>query len=133
MECEMESMRQNNVWDLVELPHGINAIGSKWVFKQKSDANGRINRYKARLVAKGFTQKYGLIYDETFCPVVRFESVRTIIALAAKYELKLHQMDATTAFLNGELKEDIFMKQPEGFAEQGKENLVCKLKKSLYG
>ena len=103
------------------------------MFKKKSDAEGKVERYKARLVAQGFAQKYGQDYDETFCPVVRFESVRTVIALAAKYGLKLHQMDITTAFLNGDLKESIYMKQPEGSAIKGKEKLVCKLKKCLYG
>ena len=93
----------------------------------------RINQYKACFVAKGFTQKYGLDYDETFFPVVRFESVRSIIALAARHGLKLHQMDVRTALLNGQLKEGIYMKQPEGFAEKEKEHLVCKLKRSLYG
>ena len=98
-----------------------------------SDAEGKVERYKARLVAQGFAQRHGQDYDETFCPVVRFESVRTVIALAAKYGLKLHQMDITTAFLNGDLKESIYMKQPEGYAVKGKEKLVCKLKESLYG
>ena len=108
-------------------------VGCKWVFKKKSDAEGKVERYKTRLVAQGFAQKYGQDYDETFCPVVWFESVRTVIALAAKYGLKLHQMDITTAVLNGDLKESIYMKQPEGCAVKGKEKLVCKLKKSLYG
>ena len=92
-----------------------------------------MERHKARLVAQGFSQKFGDEYDETFCPVVRFESVRTIIALAAQHGLKLHQMDVTTAFLNGELKEEIYMKQPEGFIAKGKEHLVCKLNRSIYG
>ena len=133
MKSEMKSLMQNEVWDLVELPNGRSAVGCKWVFKKKSDAEGKVERYKARLVAQGFAQRYGQDYDETFCPVVRFESVRTVIALAAKYGLKLHQMDITTAFLNGDLKESIYMKQPEGYAIKGKEKLVCKLKKSLYG
>ena len=78
-------------------------------------------------------QKPGVDYDETFCPVIRFESVRTVIALTAKHDLKLHQLDITTAFLNGELNEDIYMKQPEEFEVKGKEHLVCKLNRSLYG
>ena len=88
------------------------------MYKTKCDANGNVERYKARLVAQGYSQKYGIDYDETFSPVVRFESVRTVIALAAKYNLELHQMDVKTAFLNGELKEDIYMKQPEGFIKK---------------
>ena len=85
------------------------------------------------MVAQGFSQTFGDDYDETFSPVARFESIRTVIALAAKYGLKLHQMDVTTAFLNGDLKEEVYMQQPEGFVEKGKEHLVCKLRRSIYG
>ena len=92
-----------------------------------------MERYKARLVAQGFSQKFGTDYDETFCPVVRMESLRTLIALAIQNGLKLHQIDVTTAFLNGELKEEVFMKQPEGFIVKGQEHLVCRLKRSIYG
>ena len=86
-----------------------------------------MKQHKVRLVAQGFLQKHGVDYDETFCAVVRFESVRTVIALAAKHDLKLHQLDITTAFLNVELNENIYMKQLEGFEVKGKEHLVCKL------
>lgn len=133
MTNEIGSLAENDVWDLVTLPEGRKAIGSKWIYKTKLDADGNIERYKARLVAQGFNQKYGIDYDETFSPVVRFESIRTVIALAANYALKVHQMDVKTAFLNGELKEEIFMKQPEGFVSKGEENLVCKLQRSIYG
>lgn len=92
-----------------------------------------MERYKVRLDARGFTQKFVEDYDETFSPVVRFESFRSLVALAAKCKLQLHQMDVTTAFLHGLLKEDVCMKQPDGFVEKGKENLACKLKRSLYG
>ena len=129
----MESLRTHDVWDLVELPRDRKAVGSKWVYKVKKNADGSVERYKARLVAQGFTQKFGIAYDETFCPVVRFESVRTVIALAVQYGLKLHQMDVATAFLNGELKEEVYMKQPEGFETEGQEHLVCRLKQSIYG
>jgi hypothetical protein len=87
----------------------------------------------ARLVAQGFSQTFDDDYDETFSPVARFESVRTVIALAAQYGLKLHQMDVTTAFLNGDLKEEVYMKQPEGFIEKRNEHLVCRLRRSIYG
>ena len=123
----MESLHTNEVWDLVELPCGRKAIGCMWVFKWKHDVDGSMEQHQ------GFNQKYGVDYDETFCPVVRFESVRTIIALTAKYDLKQHQSDITTALLNGELKKDIYMKQPEGFMMKGKEHYECKLKWSLYG
>ena len=133
MDKEIQSIRDNDVWDLVELPKQRTAIGCKWIFKRKPAADGSIERYKARLVAQGFSQQYGLDYDETFCPVVRFESLRTLIAFSVQNNFQLHQMDFTSAFLNGDLEEEIYMKQPEGFIEPGKENLVCKLKHSLYG
>ena len=113
MKNEIDSLKGNDVWDLMKLPEGRKAIGSKWVFKTKHDAEGNIERYKARLVAQGYNRKYGIDYDEKFCPVVRFESIRTVIALAAIHNLKLRQLDITTAFLNGWLKEDIYMKQPK--------------------
>ena len=133
MQKEMDSIYSNDVWDLVELPKDCQPVGSKWVFKQKTNADGSIDRYKARLVAQGFSQQCGRDYDETFSPVIRFESLRTLIALAVQKGLTLHQLDITAAFLNGELKEDVFMRQPEGFIDDGKEYLVCKLKHSLYG
>ena len=101
---------------------------------QSQDWGRWFNRtYKARLVAQGFSQKYGDDYDETFCPVVRLESLCVLIALAVHHGLKLHQVDVTTVFLNGELEEEVYMRQPEGFITDGEEHLVCKLKKSIYG
>ena len=133
MKDEINSLKRNNVWDLIQLPEGRKAIGCKWLYKIKYNADGNVERYKARLVAQGFNQRYWIDYEETFSPVVRFESVRTVIALATKYGLELHQMDVKAAFLNGELKEDIYMKQPEVFIEKDKDILVCKLRKSIYG
>ena len=133
MQSEMKSLNENQVWELVELPKGRKAIGCKWIFKTKIDGDGNIERYKARLVAQGYSQKFGVDYDQTFSPVVSFESIRSIAAIAAKNGLKLHQMDVKTAFLNGELSEEIFLKQPEGFIVKGFENHVCKLKRSIYG
>jgi len=133
MKEELKSMQQNEVWDLVELPHGCKRVGCKWVFKTKHDSSGNIERYKARLVAKGYTQKDGVDYKETFSPVSKKDSLRIIMALVAHYDLELHQMDVKTAFLNGDLDEDVYMDQPEGFSVEGKEQLVCKLKKSIYG
>ena len=132
MNLEMEAMQSNNVWSLVKQPADQKVVGSKWIFKRKLDSDGSVCSYKARLVAKGFQQQEGINYDETFSPVVRFESVRTILALAATHELHVHQMDVSTAFLNGELDEDVFMTQPEGFSNTNS-NLVCKLNKSIYG
>ena len=133
MESEMKSLNKNKVWELVKLPKGRKAIGCKWIFKTKIDGDGNIERYKARLVAQGYTQKFGVDYDQTFSPVVSFESIRSIISIAAKNGLKLHQIDVKTAFLNGELSEEICLKQPEGFVSKGYEDYVCKLKRSIYG
>ena len=134
MEIEIKSIQENDVWDLVELPKHRKAIGNKWVFNKRNiGVDGSVERYKARLVAQGFSQRYCLDYDETFCPVVRFNLLLTLISLAAQNGLKLHQMVVTAAFLNGDLKEEVCMNQPEGFIEDGKEHLVCKLKHSLYG
>ncbi len=103
MEREMESLRENEVWELVKLPLNKKVVGSKWVFKIKMNDNGKVNRYKARLVAQGNSQTKGMDYDETFSPVVRMESLQTIVSLAACNGLELHQLDVTTAFLNGKL------------------------------
>lgn len=130
---EMASIMAANTWELVELPPGRKPIGCKWVFKLKLNPDNSIERYKARLVAKGYTQKEGIDYEETFAPVVRFPSVRILLSIAATEDMEVHQMDIKTAFLHGELEEEIFMKQPEGFEETGQENLVCRLIKSLYG
>jgi hypothetical protein len=112
---------------------GRQAIGCKWVFKIKRHADGSIDRYKARLVAKGYSQKEGLDYKETFAPVAKFASIRTLLALAAHQDYEVHQMDVKTAFLNGDLDVDLYMQQPEGFVVAGQEELVCKLRKSIYG
>ena len=133
MEEEVKSKHKNEVWELIEAPQDRQVIGSKWVFKRKIDSGGSVELYKACLVAQSFTQKPGLDYDETFCPVVRFESRHTLATMAVQDGLILHQMDVTSAFLNGTLSEEVYMKQPEGFIEKGKENLVCKLKHSIYG
>ena len=133
MKTEIDSLWDNRVWELVELPEGRKPVGSKWVFKVKTNADGSIERGKACLVAQGYSQKEGLDYDETFNPVVRSESVRSVIALASKNGLKLHQVDITTAFLNGDLEEEVYMRQPEDFLLDGQEHLVCRLKRSIYG
>uniref|UniRef100_A0A1J3K4I8 Retrovirus-related Pol polyprotein from transposon TNT 1-94 n=2 Tax=Noccaea caerulescens TaxID=107243 RepID=A0A1J3K4I8_NOCCA len=130
---EIDSMVKNGVWDIVPLPEGHKAVGCKWIFKTKLDCNGNVERYKARLVAKGFNQKEGIDYCETFSPVSRKDSLRIILALVAQYDLELHQMDVKTAFLNGDLEEEVYMRQPEGFIIEGQEDMVCKLKKSIYG
>ena len=94
---------------------------------------GEVERFKGHLVAKGYSQRYGIDYDETFPPVVRLSSLRTLLAYAVQKKMLIHQMDVVTAFLNGELGEEIYMQQPEGYVEPGSEDMLCKLKKSLYG
>ena len=132
-DSEYESLRKNDTWDVVPLPKGRKAIGCRWVFRVKENQNGEVERFKARMVAKGFSQKYGIDYEETFAPVAKFTSIRTVLSMAAKHSLKLHQMDVKTAFLNGVLDEDIYMVQPDGYVDEDHPNYVCKLKRSLYG
>eukprot|EP00731_Ephydatia_muelleri_P020359 Em0013g86a len=132
-DSEYQSLMQNETWERVELPKGRKPVGCKWVFKAKRGSDGKVQRFKARLVAKGFTQKHGIDYDETFSPVVRFTSVRTLLAFAVQNGMMVHQMDVVTAFLNGTLEEEIYMEQPPGYIKKGEEHLVCKLKKSIYG
>lgn len=131
MDDEMQSHRINGTWTLVDLPNGRKPIKAKWVFKTKKNEDGNIVRHKARLVAKGCSQKYGIDYGETFSPVVRYNSIRFLIAYAVKARLKIHHMDAITAFLQGELDEIIFMEQPEEY-EDGTRR-VCRLNKAVYG
>ena len=128
---EMDSLLEHDTWSLTKPPLGRKIIGSKWVFKIKHDENGE--RYKCWLVAQGYTQAQGIDYHKTFAPVARFGSIRTLLAIAAKRKMYVHQMDVHTAFLNGKLDEDIFMSQPEGFEVEGKEDMVCHLRHSLYG
>jgi hypothetical protein len=123
----------NNTWTLVPLPIDRKPVSCKWVFKIKQSANGEVEQYKARLVARGFTQTYGVDYNETFALVAKLTSIRCILALATLEDIKIHQMDVKTAFLNDELEEEIYMEQPQGFVHQGGEHLVCKFHKSLYG
>ena len=119
MKDEMESMRINQVWELVDLPLERKSIGNKWVLKIKRKADGSIDKYKAQLVAKGYTQREGVNYEETFSLVLRFSSIRLILAMVASLYLELQQMDMKTAFLNGELDEEIFMDQLIGFVVKG--------------
>jgi hypothetical protein len=133
MEDEMKSMSSNDVWDLVEIPKGAKIVGCKWVYKIKCDSRGNIEKYKARLMAKGYTQIEGVDYNETFSLVSCKDSFRIIMALVAHFDLELQQMDVKTAFLNGDLEEDVYMKQPKGFVVNGKEHMGCRLKKSIYG
>ena len=130
---EMDSLLSNNTWILVDLPPGSKPIGCKWVFRKKYATDGSVQTFKARLVAKGFRQKEGIDYFDTYAPVARITSIRVLLALASMFDLCVHQMDVKTAFLNGDLNEEVYMDQPEGFVLPGNEKKVCKLTRSLYG
>ncbi|CAI7877216.1 unnamed protein product [Closterium sp. NIES-53] len=131
MESELKIIDENGTWELVELPEGGKAITSKWLFKIKSDADGKIECYKSRLLEKGYQQKEKVDYQELFAPVVKPTTLRTLLAGAAIKGWVVKQMDVTTAFLNGVLEEEIFMAQPEGFDDGS--GRVLKLKRALYG
>ncbi|GKD64373.1 retrotransposon protein, putative, ty1-copia subclass [Tanacetum coccineum] len=124
-------MKDNEVWDLVDPPSNGNTVGSKWLFKKKTDMDGAVHTFKARLVAKGFTQTYGVDYEETFSPVADIRAIWILIAITTFYDYEIWQMDVKTAFLNGHLFEEVYMVQPEGFVNP--KYPVCKLKCSIYG
>jgi transposase InsO family protein len=132
MKSEMGSMYENQVWTLVELPNDRKAVENKWIFKKKTDADGNVTVYKARLVAKGFRQIQGVDYDETFSPVAMLKSVRILLAIAAFFDYEIWQMDVKTAFLNGNIEEELYMVQPEGFVDPKDAKKVCKLQRSIY-
>lgn len=127
MENEIESVERNQTWRLTELPAGKKAIGLKWVYKVKKDASGKVVKHKARIVAKGYVQQQGRDFDEIFAPVTRLETVRLLLALAAKNSWEVHHLDVKSAFLNGEIQEEVYVTQPEGFEKKGKEHLVYRL------
>jgi len=134
MHDEIESLHKNDTWELVRLPKGYRVVGCKWVYKKKEGKPDVENtRLKAHLVTKGYSQKQGVDFNGVFSPVVRHTSIHVLLALVALQDLELEQLDVKTAFLHGELEEQIYMQQTEGFIVPGKENYVCHLKKSLYG
>lgn len=133
MQEEMQSLHDNHTYDLVELPKGKRALKCKWVYKLKTEEKNSLPRYKARIVVKGCNQKKGIDFDEIFSPVVKMSSIRVVMGLAACLDLEVEQLDVKTTFLHGDLEEEIYMEQPEGFKVAGKEHLVCRLEKSLYG
>ena len=127
-DSEVKSLKDNGTWVLENLPEGRTAIGCRWVFKIKEDG-----RYKARLVAKGYAQAPGIDFNETFAPVAKFTTLRTLLALSAENDWELEGMDVKTAFLHSELAESIYMEIPEGLRSEGEYSprLVCRLVKTI--
>ncbi|KAG9441314.1 hypothetical protein H6P81_017168 [Aristolochia fimbriata] len=132
MKDEMLLLEENQTWELVKIPAKKKVLQNKWIFRVKQEA-GSVQRYKARLVVKGFGQREGIDFHDIFAPVVKMTSIRTILSIVAVKGLYLEQLDVKTAFLHGDLEEEIYMRQPSGFEVIGKESWVCKLKRSLYG
>ncbi|GJR29538.1 ribonuclease H-like domain, reverse transcriptase, RNA-dependent DNA polymerase [Tanacetum coccineum] len=133
MKIKLDSINKNNTWTLTTLPPNQKAIGLKWFFKTKRDAKGNIIKYKARLVAKGYVQDQGIDFYKVFALVAQIETVRLILALAAYHGWQVHHLDVKLAFLHGDLKEEVYVTQPEGFVQQGNSGKVYKLTKALYG
>jgi hypothetical protein len=130
---EIQAIEDNHTWVLTNLPPGRKAIGLKWVFKVKRDEKGSVVKHKARLVVKGYSQQQGVDYEEIFTPVARLEAVRLLLALAANQGWEVHHMDVKSAFLNGDLMEEVYVSQPPGFVVTRREDKVLKLRKALYG
>ncbi|KAI3788698.1 hypothetical protein L2E82_01471 [Cichorium intybus] len=130
---ELRAIERNKTWKLEVLPQDKKAISLKWLFKTKYNSDGSVQKHKARLVARGYVQEQGVDFDESFSPVARFETVRMIVALAAQLQWTVFQFDVKSAFLNGDLKEELYVYQPEGFVIKGEESKVYKLNKALYG
>ena len=132
MDDEIDCLNKNETWTLTELPEGKTAIGCKWVYKAKTDEHGVVTRYKARLVAQGYSQKYGEDYDEVFAPVAKSTTLRALLTIAGREKMIVNHYDIQSAYLNADVSHEVYMKQPDGYVH-GKNNLVCKLNKNLYG
>ena len=135
MKEELEKLIRRSTWKIVPKPEGSNIVGSKWVFRLKKDTNGNVTSHRARLVAQGFTQVHGVDFDDTFAPIARMVSIRTVLALAARLDWEIHQVDVKSAYLYGELNDDevIYMKPPPGKIKICKDGYVLRLLKALYG
>nr|GEX25025.1 hypothetical protein [Tanacetum cinerariifolium] len=132
MNAEMQSVYDNKVWGLVVLPPNAKVVKSKWIYKKKTNMDGKVHIYKAQLVAKVYTQTYGVDYEETFTPVADIRAIRIVIAIAAYYDYEIWQMDIKIVFLNGFLEKEIYMEQLEGFIDPNHPRKVCKLQRSIY-
>jgi hypothetical protein len=130
---EMTSLDNNEAWDLVEFPIGINPIGRKWAFKRKLNAEAKVEKYKAQLVEKGYSQVEGIDFGEIFSPVSKLTSIRFLLSIVVAFDFEVEKMDVKTTFLHGDLEEEIYMKQSEDFVVKGNKELVCKMENSMYG
>ncbi|KAA0037650.1 gag-pol polyprotein [Cucumis melo var. makuwa] len=133
MQEELLQFKRNNVWTMVPKPDGANVIGTKWIFKNKTDESGSIIRNKARLIAQGYAQVEGVDFDETFALVARLEAIRLLLSISCFRKFKLFRMDVKSAFLNGYLNEEVYVAQPKGFVDSEFPQYVYKLNKALYG
>jgi hypothetical protein len=133
MDEEIRCIERNQTWKLVDVPDDKDVISVKWIYKTKQDAEGKVQKYKARLVARGFTQQPGIDFNETFAPVACMDTVRTVLAIVAQYKWPVYQMDVKSTFLNGNLEEEVYVEQPQGYEVPGQEDKVYRLKKALYG
>ncbi|KAJ9547665.1 hypothetical protein OSB04_020208 [Centaurea solstitialis] len=133
MDAEMAAILSNYTWDLVPKPSDANIVGNRWLFRHKFDSNGRLERYKARLVAQGFSQQPGLDFDDTFSPVVKPATIRTVLSISISRNCPIHQLDVKNAFLHGDLTETVYMRQPPGYVNNSFPDHVCRLRKALYG
>jgi histone deacetylase 1/2 len=133
MDQEIAALHHNHTWDLVAKPSDVNIIGCKWVYKLKHKPDESIDRYKDRLVAKGYHQTLGLDYFETFSPIVKVATIHIILTIALSSKWKVRQLDVYNVFLNGELKEQVYMSQPLGYVDTKFPTKVCRLRKALYG
>lgn len=133
MDAEILSIEKNDTWKLVYLPTGARKVGIKWIYKTKYNEAGEVDKHKARLVAKGYSQRQGIDFSEVYAPVARMDTIRVMIALAAQRGWTIFQLDVKSAFLHGELMEDVYVEQPLGYEKKGEEDKVYKLQKALYG
>ncbi|KAD3338662.1 hypothetical protein E3N88_34183 [Mikania micrantha] len=133
MTDEFQALLENNTWELVPRNNQMNVVRSMWIFKHKLNSNGSLERYKARLVCDGSSQQVGIDCGDTFSPVVKPATIRTVLSIAISHSWSIHQLDVKNAFLHGDLRETVYMHQPPGFHDKAFPNHVCLLKKSLYG
>ena len=132
MRAKYDALMKNNTWSLVNCPTNANVVGSKWIYRVKKRSDCTIDRYKARLVAKGFSQEEGVDYFDTFSPVIKPTTIRLVLSTALSQGWYIRQLDINNAFLNGDLSEVVYMKQPRGFEDPNHPNHVCRLNKVVY-